>query len=343
MILPKIRLPFSVQTTLTSMKLKINKPCNEDWDKMTPDAQGRFCNQCSKSVIDFTVLPTTEIIQLLESSHGNVCGRLTSSQLKHPYLSFKPVKQSSIPYSRIAANVMLVASAFGAQSCNTTTGDVTTEIHSTLEGEGIKIGEVAISSNDNSTSNHQKSMLFSGTVTSLMDNNPIHNATIEFITLTHVYSVLSDSLGNFSFEIPQEAINKKNIVRTTFGKVTQKSTKTNGEVILNHLYFYKSHDYILSIEQLLEPLKIKAEQEIMILGKMVHHAGEEIELDPVVLDNGKEVPYKEFQKSQMGEKTSCNLAGKEYYYFDKNSAIALYGQKARGGLFLFMDSSKVKL
>lgn len=64
----------------TKYKITIPKPCHEDWDKMTPDETGRFCNSCSKSVVDFTQMLPDEI-QAYFQKHSNVCGRFKNFQL----------------------------------------------------------------------------------------------------------------------------------------------------------------------------------------------------------------------------------------------------------------------
>ncbi|TRX38539.1 hypothetical protein FNW52_00375 [Flavobacterium sp. ZT3R18] len=64
----------------TNHKITIPKPCNEDWDKMTPNDSGRFCGSCSKNVIDFTTMLPDEI-QVYFQQHSNVCGRIKQSQL----------------------------------------------------------------------------------------------------------------------------------------------------------------------------------------------------------------------------------------------------------------------
>lgn len=61
-------------------KINIPEPCNEDWNKMTPIENGRFCSSCTKNVIDFTTMLPDEI-QLYFQQHNNICGRFKKSQL----------------------------------------------------------------------------------------------------------------------------------------------------------------------------------------------------------------------------------------------------------------------
>jgi hypothetical protein len=64
----------------TNHKITIPKPCHEDWDKMTPNDNGRFCGSCSKNVVDFTNMLPDEI-QMYFQQHSNVCGKFNNSQL----------------------------------------------------------------------------------------------------------------------------------------------------------------------------------------------------------------------------------------------------------------------
>lgn len=61
-------------------KITIPEPCHEDWNKMTPNDNGRFCGSCSKNVVDFTTMMPDEI-QAYFLQHSNVCGRFRKSQL----------------------------------------------------------------------------------------------------------------------------------------------------------------------------------------------------------------------------------------------------------------------
>ncbi|MDE3247283.1 MAG: carboxypeptidase-like regulatory domain-containing protein [Bacteroidota bacterium] len=68
-------------------QIRIAEPCHEDWEKMSPTAQGKFCNACQKQVIDFTTLSDRELIRHIESKKGATCGRFLGSQLERPLVN----------------------------------------------------------------------------------------------------------------------------------------------------------------------------------------------------------------------------------------------------------------
>jgi len=37
---------------MKKMRISIENPCHEDWQKMLPESQGRFCQACEKTVVD---------------------------------------------------------------------------------------------------------------------------------------------------------------------------------------------------------------------------------------------------------------------------------------------------
>jgi len=43
------------------MYIRIPKPCHEDWATMTPNEQGRHCNACYKTVVDFSSMTDEEV------------------------------------------------------------------------------------------------------------------------------------------------------------------------------------------------------------------------------------------------------------------------------------------
>lgn len=67
-----------------AIKFIIEKPCGEDWNAMTPEAQGRFCASCTKCVFDFTKKSDEEILNTYKAQGGRVCGRFRKEQLSRP-------------------------------------------------------------------------------------------------------------------------------------------------------------------------------------------------------------------------------------------------------------------
>ncbi|OIQ29034.1 MAG: hypothetical protein BM564_07435 [Bacteroidetes bacterium MedPE-SWsnd-G2] len=63
-----------------AIKINIQEPCHENWNLMTPNTKGRFCNSCQKTVIDFTT-KTDRQIATITSTQTNLCGRFRSTQL----------------------------------------------------------------------------------------------------------------------------------------------------------------------------------------------------------------------------------------------------------------------
>lgn len=64
------------------MRYTIPSPCPEDWEKMKIGLTSRFCESCTKDVMDFTKMSRQEILEyLLENQGQRTCGRILSSQL----------------------------------------------------------------------------------------------------------------------------------------------------------------------------------------------------------------------------------------------------------------------
>lgn len=65
--------------------IAIPKPCNQDWNSMSSNSEGKFCDSCKKDVVDFTKLSDKEIFAIISKSKG--CGRFTKEQIKKSYQS----------------------------------------------------------------------------------------------------------------------------------------------------------------------------------------------------------------------------------------------------------------
>ncbi|WP_210462862.1 hypothetical protein [Rufibacter roseolus] len=67
------------------ISVTIPEPCHESWNKMTPNEKGRFCQNCQKTVVDFTMMSDAEVIAWLTKQSGNGCGRFRDDQLNREY------------------------------------------------------------------------------------------------------------------------------------------------------------------------------------------------------------------------------------------------------------------
>lgn len=84
----------------------IENPCDEPWNRMVPEMNGRFCSSCEKLVVDFTEMPDFSIVHYLENhKHQQVCGRFTKSQLERVY----SLNQLSAPVFDLRAVVLGLA------------------------------------------------------------------------------------------------------------------------------------------------------------------------------------------------------------------------------------------
>ncbi len=61
--------------------LHIAEPCHENWGNMSPTEKGKFCQVCTKEVMDFTSKSKEEIIEHIEQSTTSICGRFHADQL----------------------------------------------------------------------------------------------------------------------------------------------------------------------------------------------------------------------------------------------------------------------
>jgi hypothetical protein len=64
-----------------SLLLNIPEPCQENWQGMTPQEQGRFCGSCQKIVVDFSVMTDKEVLDYFSKASQHVCGRFSNDQL----------------------------------------------------------------------------------------------------------------------------------------------------------------------------------------------------------------------------------------------------------------------
>jgi hypothetical protein len=97
------------------LQLGIPTPCTENWSRMSPGANGRFCSSCQKTVLDFTAMEDKEIIQWFTNHQGSTCGRFRPDQLNRP-IAIPPEKKSRWRYWHYLVAGLLFSSEVSAQT-----------------------------------------------------------------------------------------------------------------------------------------------------------------------------------------------------------------------------------
>ena len=91
-----------------TIRYSIEEPCHEDWGKMKPEAKGRFCESCSKTVIDFSSMSDFSIVNYLErKKNESVCGRFRPDQMNKFYALPKPNHSFSFDLKAVALGLAM--------------------------------------------------------------------------------------------------------------------------------------------------------------------------------------------------------------------------------------------
>ncbi|MFK7776294.1 MAG: carboxypeptidase-like regulatory domain-containing protein [Saprospiraceae bacterium] len=64
-----------------TIQFQIPEPCSESWNKMHSLPGGRFCDNCEKTVVDFSQMTDNELVRFFEKNDQKLCGRFRSDQL----------------------------------------------------------------------------------------------------------------------------------------------------------------------------------------------------------------------------------------------------------------------
>jgi hypothetical protein len=97
-------------------QLHIPKPCHENWEAMTPEEQGRHCGVCCKVVVDFTDMPTEEVVEYISTrSSQKICGRFRSDQVSVPKFTSSFTSRMKV----FAAALLFVFGSALFSSCRT--------------------------------------------------------------------------------------------------------------------------------------------------------------------------------------------------------------------------------
>ena len=176
--------------------LSIENPCEKIlWKSMEKSDSGKFCDLCSKNVVDFSVLSDSEIIKIIENPSRDICAKMSASQSNR--LVINPFERKRFHLSKTITALLLVGSA------NST---LSSELNTT------KTNQIVVLDSFNSLNKiTQKNLIVeTDTVMKTISGIIINDNTDE--SLKHEYisiegtniSVATDTLGNFKLNIPND-------------------------------------------------------------------------------------------------------------------------------------------
>ena len=120
---------------MTTFKISVPKPCHEDWNQMTPQGNGRFCDSCAKTVVDFSGMEANEIRDyFIDHQKERVCGTFKKQQLDSLVISIpRSVLFSQTQFHKMFLLALLLAMGTTLLSC----------------GDGRKIDAVEVVDSEN--------------------------------------------------------------------------------------------------------------------------------------------------------------------------------------------------
>lgn len=167
-------------------QITIPNPCAERWDEMRPSGQGRHCNACQNTVIDFTAMTDEQVLNVFRHANGHTpCGRFLSTQLNRELIpAHKPSWWGRLA-GKAAALVLLLQSASASVHAQVAGAKATTVQHR------------------NDTEEHPAMTSINGRVVEGTAETPLPNYQVSIAG----YKATTDSMGCFTLFIPASMAN----------------------------------------------------------------------------------------------------------------------------------------
>ncbi|MCA6069258.1 carboxypeptidase-like regulatory domain-containing protein [Chryseobacterium sp. RG1] len=280
---------------------QIENPCEETWDNMHDIPEGKYCDLCSKKVLDLTQKTDDEIFQLLEMSNGKICGKIFQHQSNRNFP--RPEKiiinhEKRKGYSRLIAGLTIAASLTGIQ-----TNAVTIENSSTEISE--KKNQPEKDSEEEKTTD--KDFIISGSLINSETGQPLQNIEVTLITKEKIFKANTNQDGIYKLIVPAFYIqNNNNVLHFDFGG-------------------YNDKEYILTKDELRKKQfsfnSSEIDEAVIIAGGISSK-----KLEPTILLDGEEITEKELYE--------LNRKDFKIFHFYGKTAKAIYSDTSKDGLYL---------
>lgn len=156
-------------------RIKINSPCQADWNSMIGNDQVRFCEHCNLQVNDLSTMTRQEALRLVARSQGRLCVRYIQRPDGGPLLNAVPQK-----LYRISRHVSRLAA--GAFSATLSLSSAVAQTRSTGSA-AAEASQVAISAGQRASLQKENTASLSGAITDPNDA-VVPGATVRLVNTT---------------------------------------------------------------------------------------------------------------------------------------------------------------
>ncbi|KIC64515.1 peptidase associated/transthyretin-like domain-containing protein [Chryseobacterium taiwanense] len=281
---------------------QVENPCEEKWNNMHNIPEGKFCDLCSKKVLDLTQKTNDEIFQLLEISNGKICGKIFQHQSNRSFSRPERIiinHEKRKGYSRLVAGLTIAASLTGIQTNAVTIQHPSTEISQNKNLKENNSEEEKISDKD---------FIISGKLINSETGKPLQNIQVTLITKGKIFKTNTNQEGIYKLIVPIFYIQKNNnVLHFDFGG-------------------YNDKKYILTKDELRKKEFSFKNNEINTFISITGGISSK-KFEPTILVDGEEIDEKE-----LSELDQRNF---NFFHFSGKTAKAVYSEASEDGLYLF--------
>ncbi|MEJ5104822.1 hypothetical protein [Chryseobacterium sp. MYb328] len=250
-------------------QIKISIPCLEDWENMSNSTKGKFCEKCSKCIVDFTDKTDEQIQDIFKTANGKeICGRISTRSL-----------------ALAATGIILITNLTFVQA---------------------QTKPSFVTATEQKTAGNTK---ISGKLISKITKENVSNAEVFFISKSKYIKAITDEDGTFALEIPNELIEKKNVLYFDFDKINAASRNEN-MISSND---FKNEAIIFEKNERLENKEFSIDSRTYTVGGV--YISQETPPDYYYF-NGKSISERKFEKLQKE-----NPAYQFFFFKDKEAEI----------------------
>ncbi|MFY1048365.1 carboxypeptidase-like regulatory domain-containing protein [Chryseobacterium sp. GP-SGM7] len=285
--------------------IQIENPCEEKWDNMQNIPDGKFCDLCSKTVLDLTQKSDEEILKILDESNGKICGRTFKYQSsRNSIVSEKKIisHEKRKGYSKLVAGFVIAASLTGIQTHAVTFEKPLIQIS---ENKNYEESDLEKEKTDD------PGFIISGKLINSDTGKPLPNIEVTFITKEKIFKTKTNQDGIYKLSVSDFHIRKNNnVLHFDFGG-------------------YNDKDFILLTKEELKNKEFSFESSEIDEMVVITGGISSRKLEPTLLLDGEEITEEEFQ--------DLNRKDFKIFTFYGKTAKALCDGSSKDGLFLIFS------